>query len=279
MDTDDGLVVLDDAPLEGMASVVERLGDADDDAASAALEQYVDQQEVGRAGDRGIMRNLLDQFRGMQLVADLGTHQTKLEWLAFHVPPGGTGQLQLEVAGTQHAAVQLKVMGLGGGSGRKFSFGAERDLGQRDQCFALGAWIDVRLRKFRGRDADASEDLRVDVEAVINSYVEPLQPCALCFTDAARRPLRAHPAGVGWDLSSDDKGVTERLTVEFSRETELEVTLAIPGLPLAGLVPGVAMNREVRSKCEAVYTFPGRANFVGYELIGRRKDFPFWGRS
>src|SRR6266566_753893 len=117
MDQDAGLVILEDAPLEGMASVVERLGDEDDEAASLALEQHLDQQEVGRAGDRGIMRNLLDQFRGMTQVADLGTHPTKLEWLAFHVPPGGTGQLQLEVTGTQHAAVQLKVMGLGGGSG------------------------------------------------------------------------------------------------------------------------------------------------------------------
>ncbi len=279
MDQDAGLVILEDAPLEGMASVVERLGDEDDEAASLALEQHLDQQEVGRAGDRGIMRNLLDQFRGMTQVADLGTHPTKLEWLAFHVPPGGTGQLQLEVTGTQHAAVQLKVMGLGGGSGRKFTFGAERDLGTRDQCFALGAWIDVRLRKFRGRDDDAPEELRVDVEAVTNSYIELLRPCALCFTDAARRPPRAHPTGTGWDLTSDDKGVTERLTVEFTREMEMGVTLEIPGLPLGGLVPGVAMNREVRSRCEALYTFPGRANFVGYELIGRRKDFPFWGRS
>src|SRR6266567_525906 len=176
MDQDAGLVILEDAPLEGMASVVERLGDEDDEAASLALEQHLDQQEVGRAGDRGIMRNLLDQFRGMTQVADLGTHPTKLEWLAFHVPPGGTGQLQLEVTGTQHAAVQLKVMGLGGGSGRKFTFGAERDLGTRDQCFALGAWIDVRLRKFRGRDDDAPEELRVDVEAVTNSYIELLRP-------------------------------------------------------------------------------------------------------
>src|SRR6266567_2258694 len=89
MDQDAGLVILEDAPLEGMASVVERLGDEDDEAASLALEQHLDQQEVGRAGDRGIMRNLLDQFRGMTQVADLGTHPTKLEWLAFHVPPGG----------------------------------------------------------------------------------------------------------------------------------------------------------------------------------------------
>jgi len=279
MDREGGFVILDDAPLEGMAAAVERLADQDDEAAAAALERQLDEQEVGKAGDRGILRNLLEQFRGVQLVDDLGTHSTKLEWLAFHVPPGGTGQLQLEVAGTQHAAVQLKVMGLGGGSGRKFTFGAERDLGTRDRCFALGAWIDVRLRTFRGRGADAPEDLRVDVEAVTNSYLEPLQPCALCFTDAARRPPRAHPAGIGWDLTSDDKGVTERVTVEFTREAELEVTLQIPGLSLGGLVPGVAMNREVRSRCEASYTFPGRANFVGYELIGRRKDFPFWGRS
>jgi hypothetical protein len=278
-DQDGGLVILEDAPLEGTASVVERLGDEDDEAASLALDQHLDQQEVGKAGDRGMVRNLLDKFRRMREVADLGTHPTKLEWLAFHVPPGGTGQLQFEVAGTQHAAVQLKVMGLGGGSGRKVTFGAERDLGVRDQCFALGAWIDVRLRTFRGRDDDAPEELRVDVEAVTNSYVEPLQPCALCFSAAARRPLRARPTGTGWDLTSDDKGVTERLTVEFTREAEMEVTLAFPGVSLGGLVPGIAMNREVRSRCEALYMFPGRANFVGYELVGRRKDFPFWGRS
>lgn len=275
---DGGLVILEDAPLEGMASVVERLGDEDDEAASLALDQHLDQQEVGRAGDRGIVRNLLDKFRGMKEVSDLGTHPTKLEWLAFHVPPGGTGQLQLEVAETQHAAVQLKVMGLGGGSGRNVTFGAERDLGTRDQCFALGAWIEVRLRTFCGRDGDAPE-LRVDVEAVTNSYVEPLQPCALCFIDAARRPLRARPTGTGWDLTSDDKGVTERLTVEFTREAEMEVVLEIPGVSLGGLVPGIAMSREIRSRCDALYTFPGRGNFVGYELVGRRKDFPFWGRS
>ena len=225
------------------------------------------------------MRNLLDQFRGMQLVADLGTHQTKLEWLAFHVPPGGTGQLQLEVAGTQHAAVQLKVMGLGGGSGRKFTFGAERDLGQRDQCFALGAGSTFGC----GRSVAVTPTRRTTSASTSKRSSTPMSsPCSPASSASpmrARRPPRAHPAGVGWDLSSDDKGVTERLTVEFSRETELEVTLEIPGLPLAGLVPGVAMNREVRSKCEAVYTFPGRANFVGYELIGRRKDFPFWGRS
>lgn len=279
MDRDSGFVVLEDTALEGTAAVVERLEQEDEDTASAELQRYLDRQEVGRAGDRGILQDLLDQFRGVRQVADLGTHPTRLEWLAFHVPPGGSGHLTLEVVGTQRAAVELKVMGLGGGSGRTFTLGAERDLGSRDRCFALGAWIDVRLRTFRGRGADAVEELRVDVEGVTNCYLEPLLPCPLCFTDPARRPLRARPTGLGWDLASDDTGVTERLSVEFTRESELEVTLEIPGVPLAGLVPGVAMSREVRSRCEAEYVFPGGANYVAYELVGRRKDFPFWGRT
>jgi hypothetical protein len=279
MDEDAGLVVLEDAPVEGTAALVERLGDDEGEAARRELEQHLKEQDVGRPGDRGVVQDLRDLFRGMKQTADLGTHATKLEWMAFHVPQGGTGQLLLAHTSTQETAVTLKVMGLGGGAGRKMSFGAERDLGAREQCFTLGTWIDVRLRAFRGRSGDASEELRVDVEGMRNSYVEPLQPCALCFTDAERRPARAQATGIGWDLSSDDDGVTERMTFEFTADAELEVTLSIPGVSLGGLVPGVAMRREVQNRCEAEYTFPGRANFVGYELVGRRKDFPFWGRS
>jgi len=280
MDQQSGLEILTDEPLEGTASIVERLGGEDDETASVALALNLAQQEVGRPGDRGMLQNLVERFQGKKEVADFGTHPTKLEYLAFHVPPGGTGQLQLEFTETQHAAVQLKVLGLGGGSGRQFTLGTAHDLGAREECFALGAWIDVRLRTFRGRDEDAPEEVRVDVEAVTNSYLEPFRPCALCFTEAGRRPARAHPmGGVGWDLTADDKGTSDSLTLEFTAETEMEVTLDLPGLLPAGLVPGVAMKREVRSRCQAEYTFPGRANFVGYELIGKRRDFPFWGRS
>jgi hypothetical protein len=274
-----GLEILDDEPLDGAATIVDRLVSEQDKATSAAPQRHPS-QEVGGAGDRGPVQDLLKRFRGIKEVADFGTHSTKLEYLAFHVPPGGTGQLQLEFTETQRAAVQLKVMGLGGGSGRQFTLGTAHDLGTRDECFALGAWIEVRLRTFRGRNDAAPEELRVDVEAVTNSYLEPFQPCKLCFTNAGRLPARAHPmGGVGWDLTADDKGTSDSLTLEFTAETEMEVTLDLPGLLPAGLVPGVAMKREVRSRCSAKYTFPGRANFVGYELIGKRRDFPFWGRS
>jgi hypothetical protein len=271
------LPVVADTPLEGAASIAAAV-ETDD---PAEFQRRLAANDLRISSARGKLLDdamrLLARLRGRREIADLGIHPARLDWLGFHVPPGGSGTLTLKESAEGKSSVQLKFMGFGGGSRRSITLSAERDFGAREQCFYLGVALDVRLRTFAEGGGEA-DTLQVDIEQMTGSYLRAEPVCPLCFHSAARKPARAKRMGRGWDLTADDRGVTETIKYDLSEAFELEIGLEIPLLD-APLKPAVEMSRTVKSTCSASYKFPGGARFDAYQLIGNRLDLPFWGKG
>lgn len=277
------LGVVEQEELLGAADIVSELEVEQDEEAIGELQARIREQGVGLPGARASLfedvRRILNRLRGRELVEDLGVHNVRVEWLSFHVPPGGTAGLKFERSAEHSSGVKLKFIGLGFGSGRSVSITAEHDFGDRNHCFNIGSTLAVRLRTYANDGGDEADLLQVDVENMVGFFLNSLAACPLCFTDPERGPRRAQSTGREWDLSNDAQGLTETQTFEFGEERELEVGLEIPvvtGLPAFN--PAVAMSRSMTNRCIAKYQFPGKARFTAYQLVGKGQDFPFWGR-
>ena len=84
--------------IQGAAEFVEQHGDADNDGVAAALAEHVDAAGLDRPSARGnvleVYRAIVQRIRGRHLVKDLGEHEFSIDWLSFHIPQGGKGQLE-----------------------------------------------------------------------------------------------------------------------------------------------------------------------------------------
>ncbi|GGN85219.1 hypothetical protein GCM10010112_65420 [Actinoplanes lobatus] len=271
------LPILEDAYLAGPAATLAEMDGADDVVVAAAIEERMTGYGLAVPGARGPggLQRLLDRLRGRVLRADLGVHPAEVPWLRFHVPPGGSAQLVLERQVERKGGVTLKFMGLGSGSGRSVTLGAEQDFGDRADCFTLGAKLDVRLRVYAD---DGRDSVQVDVERVVGTSLASRVPCGFCFRAPEPGP-QPRKLDREWDLEDDPHGLTETLTHETLNASDLEIGLEIPGVDLGGLTPGLTCSRSVTSTCTATYRFPGNACFRAYTEILPGLDLPFWGRS
>lgn len=276
------LPIEEDTELEGIASLAGSIASEDEIEASEDFERLLAENGMrasrSRAGLLDEARRLLRRFRSRRLVADLGSHEVKLDWLGFHVPQGGKGRLVLGSSAEDKALLKLTFMGFGGGARRRVSVSAKRDFGERTSCFYLGSTVPVRILSFAEDGAEEANALQVDVGEPSGNYLRAEEACPLCFGAGHKKPVRAKPTGQGWDLSEDEKGMSETLSYELSRVWQFEVGLEIPllGSPLK---PAIEMSRSFTSSCVASYEFPPGSRFTSYELIGSRLNLPFWGTS
>jgi hypothetical protein len=277
-----GLIILHDDVLTGPAAIVDELAQTEEEQIALELQNRLRKQGVALPGARGLwdeFRRIVAKLRGRQLVSDLGVHEVRVDWMGFHVPPGGSASLKFETTASQEEGVQLKFMGLGFGSGRSISLASEQDFGDRERCFYLGVKLAVHLQTYAEDDGEDADSLQVDVVNVLGSYLRAPESCSLCFASPDHAPRRAQRTGREWDLTEDTRGLTETETFEFGEESELEVGLNIPIAGLDKFTPAVALSRKVSSRCVASYEFSGQACFTAYQLVGARKDFPFWGKT
>jgi hypothetical protein len=277
---DQELCILDDDPLPGPAAVLDACAGTDDADAAFALQDYMREAGVAVSGARfglGDIRRLVRRIRDRSLVRDLGAYPTNVEWLGFHVPPGGSASLALSQETARAGSVKLKVMGLGFGSGRSIKLGSAQNFGVRDRCFTLGVKLQIRLRTYT--EHSGREDLlQVDVEQVLGSFLATPAACTWCFKAPAPGAVPRERERE-WDLTDDPTGLTETVTYELGESADVEIGLNLPGAGLGSLTPSVAVNRSFTSSCVAMYTFPGKARFTSYRQIPRALDLPFWGRS
>ena len=272
------LPTLEDTALDGAAAIAEAVQEDDADAFEQRLRAADLPASSTRADFLDDALRLFARLRGRRLVADLGVFPVEVNWLGFHVPPGGSGQLKLAATQQGKSSVQLKLMGLGGGTRRNISFAAEHDFGARKECFYLGQKLEVRVRTFAEGGAKEANALQVDIENTLDRYLRRLPACPLCFDSPAGKPPLAKATGQGWDLTGDMQGITETIKYELEEALELEVGLEIPLLQ-STLKPAAEMSRVIKSVCSASYDFPGGAQFSSYQLVGKRVDLPFWGKS
>ncbi len=269
--------IINEARLVGPAAILDEMSGADDAAVAAAIEKRMNEYGIAVPGElaSASLRRLVDRLRGRRLLEDFGVHQAQVEWLRFHVPPGGTARLTLERKAERTGGVTLKFMGLGFGSGRSVALGAEHDFGDRTDCFSLGALVDVHLRTYT--ESDGRIAVQVDVEGVAGISLASRMPCGLCFQPPEAGPVPRKQEHE-WDLDDDPHGLTAKVTYETTDISDVEISPKIPEVELGGLIPGLSMNRSIMSSCVATYTFPGHACFRSYHEVPRRLDLPFWGR-
>lgn len=269
--------ILEETYLAGPAAILDEMGAEDDAAVAAVIEKRLSEHGLAEPGARSSasLQRLVDRLRGRRLREDLGVHRAEVEWLRFHVPPGGTAHLTLERKVARTGGVTLKFMGLGFGSGCSVALGAEQDFGDREDCFSLGALVDVHLRTYT--ESNGQDAVQVDVEKVVGTSIASWVPCGLCFRAPDQGPAPRQQEHE-WDLADDAHGMIEKLTHETTDTSDVEIGLDIPGVDLGTLIPGLSMSRSIMSSCAATYTFPGHACFRSYHQVPPSLDLPFWGR-
>jgi hypothetical protein len=270
--------VVDEHVLVGPAASLRDLPKAED-AAVEELSRRLADQAVAVPGDRSALNyalGLLRRLRQREMVRDLGEHEARIDWLDFHVPPGGKGRLVLGRTATGEGGIDLKLMGLGFGSGIEMKTAAERDFGEREQCFSMGSLLRIHLREFAEQGGRSS--VQVDVVKRIGNYIESHKLCPRCFAAAAAGP-QPRRLDETWDLSGDPEGLTEKRSYDLTHSSEVEVGLDLPVLATAKLNAGIAISRSVQSTCEATYVLRGGARFSAWQDLVPGLGLPFWGRE
>ena len=92
------LPIEQDSELYGLASLAESITSDDEIEAGEEFRRVLEENGMRAEGSRGLLdqtMRLLRRFRSRKLIADLGTHEVKLDWLGFHVPQRRKGQLLL----------------------------------------------------------------------------------------------------------------------------------------------------------------------------------------
>jgi hypothetical protein len=272
--------IVEERRLAGPAATLEGLPeDQDPEASAEELARILADQDAAVPGDRSpisYLVGLVGRLRSRKLVRDLGVHESRVGWLEFHVPPGGSAKLVLGRTETGGGGIDLKLMGLGFGSGLEMKTAEERDFGERTRCFTLGSLLRVHLREFA--EGTGQSTIQVDVVDRVGNYVEAHDVCPLCFTAPHPGP-QPRLTDDTWDLAGDPHGLTTTRRYDLSTNSEVEVGLDVPLPLLTNLTAALAVSRSVKSTCEATYVLQGGHVFSAYSELEPGLGLPFWGRD
>jgi hypothetical protein len=245
------------------------------------LAAYADARGLTPEGARsggGFFAWIADRLGRRVLVDDLGVHPVELDWLALHVPPGGTAAFELETTSRSASGVSLRILGLGYGSGREIELAFSRAFDGRPSCTRLTQVTDVRVRRYEIRGALGEIEMVTDVERLREQRVLPWPDCPHCGRRASDlSPIYYEVAPSGIDLRLDDVGASESETREIHSETKSDIKLpiSIPGLSTA-LEAGVSMGVSASLRCSVTWHFPGRSFYRPYWDAEQVDLLPFW---
>jgi len=268
--------LLEDEPVAGLAERFAQLDELPADAAAEALHAHAVAEGLPLPGARGPLDSftwIADRLRSRKLVADHGIHPVDLEWLAFHVPPGGSGSLTLSEGAGSEAGLRLKVLGSGFGSGRVVRVDVKREYGVRDRCMRIVHTLEAHVRTYQAAEEDL--DVVVDIIGVGGAAVVPWEACPLCGVQAASlNPVKFERRGEATNLAVDDVGVKETHSVSLVVDDEYNVGLA---LQLAGVAvnASVTVRRTQDVASEVVYEFAPGTHVVPF-VRSRDVALPFW---
>jgi hypothetical protein len=202
----------------------------------------------------------------------------ELDWLALHVPPGGTADFELETTSGSTSGVSLRILGLGYGSGREIELAFSRTFDGRPSCTRLTQVADVRVRRYELRGGVEEMEVVTDVERFREQRVLPWADCPYCGRPASDlSPVYYEVASKGIDLRLDDVGASEAETREIRSETKFDIQfpVSIPGLSSA-LEAGVSMGVSASLRCSVTWHFPGRTFYRPYWHAEQLDLLPFW---
>lgn len=275
------LEIVEEMKLKGPAATFEELHNQTDQEIAKELSSQFERQGIAVPGARNYsdmisyLRGLVSRLRGRKLIQDLGIHESRIKWLECHIPPGGEAHLKLEQGQKSEKGVNLKLMGLGFGSGLEFKLTTEYDFGKRSRCFHIGNIVDVQMKEYQEKGGQRT--IQVDVLRSIGTYLDDKFKCNKCFSSPEEGPLLRKLDRV-WDLSGSLNGLTETITYDLSKDIEIELGLHNPILNKSGISAGIAVKRSIGSKCEATYIFSGNARYSAFSDIMSDLGLSYWGK-
>ena len=272
-------------PVIGLARSYDRLvaESVPEDKILRSLRDEVSRQDLPIPGARSggdVFSWLVNWFKSRELVDDLGSHPGQVEWLALHVPPGGSAEFSIENKQVAASGCTLKIVGLGGGSGKKVSFSTKYKSPARKHCARFIQHFDLHARLFQVKNGSKTTyEVVADVTEIRQQEVLPWKDCPYCGVAAAaidRFQYEIDPQGV--DLRKDDVGQirSESVDLENNRSFELGVPIQVPliGKPLDA---GISVKRDESWRCEVAWTFPPGKFTVAYRESEGLDDLPYWG--
>jgi len=249
----------------------------------SALREEVAAQGLPVPGGRSagsVFSWLANWFKSRELIDDLGSHRAQVEWLTLHVPPGGTAEFSIENQQTAENGCTLKIVGIGGGAGKKFSFSSSYQSPARKNCarFIQHFDFDARLYKVNS-NGNVGYQVVADVTGMRHQEVVPWKDCPYCGIAADAIDLFQYEIDPqGFDLRQDDVGQirSESVDLETSKSLELSVPIEVPiiGKPLDA---GISVNRVESWHCEVSWMFPPGKFTVPYRGAEALADLPYWG--
>lgn len=278
----EGVTILSDEPLQGTAAFIEERRGVDDEALAEQLRAHAVSGGLALPGARGggpleAFQRIVRRIRGRTEGEDLGEHELSIDWLTFHVPQGGKGKLKLKQSEEAYFGVQISLLGLGFGSGRRITLSVDQDFKERICCLRLSELVRARVRTFSTDGSGTPTQCQVDVVEILAHQTTALEPCAECLGSGDSMITQAGPA---FDSTRDPIGLIQddEILLEDDSEVELGLPLSIPGLAV-DLTPSIAVKRSVHLRCTLHYEFPGGYRFTPYVRSNSWKDLPFWRRD
>lgn len=276
----EGIQVLSNELIQGPAAFVEERQGSDEDVLAQELRAYVLDNGIAVPGARGpidAFRRIVRRIRGRTITEDLGEHELSINWLTFHVPMGGKGKLHLANSEESELGIQLGLLGLGFGSGRRVTLSINQDFRERNHCLRLSQLVRARVLRHTTDNYRDPAQIQVDVLELLAHQAATLEQCTDCLSAAVDVSM-LEQAGPTIDLTLDPVGRTqeEEFLLEDNSEIEIGLPLSLPGLEIS---PSVAVNRSVHLRCTILYEFPGGHRFTPYRKLDNWEDLPLWRRD
>jgi hypothetical protein len=275
----EGSVIVEDVAVPGYAEVFDGLRTEDPVEVAGSLRDYGVREHLPLPGGRGVVEvfvDLVNRLRGRKLEADLGEHDVDVEWLGFHVPPGGRGTLVLSNAGEQRVGLTLQVMGSGWGSGRAIKLSVEEDYGERADCMRL--LLQVSLHATRYSMPDGRSEIATTVLRARRVRVVSVPGCPSCGQPAAEfNPVDYEiDEQLGIDLTADRAGAKRSRTFELAEEDEFDLGFTLPFGSVGSGKLGLTARRAFSATCATTFEFPAGRSFTPFRDVSGRLQLPVW---
>lgn len=269
-----GLVVSSARNIPGLAETFDREPEASRERRVALLVEAAAEQGVGvPTSTRGLpdtWQRVVDVLLRRKVREVTGPFDVPTNWLSFHVPPAGKGQLRLSDKAGSAYGFKLKAVGSGWGSGQDLTISVNRDFQERVRCFQVTLALSTRVTLYEG-----DVPPRADVLGLSGMAVEEWLNCPDCSGLRESEGAMVAPSGEWIDLRGDNTGYIEETEVEIVDKGDL--SLALP-FQLPGMDVHIAIDCSRRSQltCSARYEFPGGRRYQPCILHGEPPELPFW---
>lgn len=268
-----GLTITSDETIPGLSDALERHPGASASRRIELLQSAASEQTIGAPADRGgpMWQAVVDVILRRRITQVLPPVEVPTDWIRFHVPPAGRGQLKLARAEAAEYGLKFKAVGCGWGSGKSTTLTVTRDFQQRTRCLRVALALQVRVTLY----ADGIPP-RADVIGVGGLSVEELEVCPDCSGSSERSLSKMPvPAGEWIDLRKDPVGQAIQRTVELADPKDVSATIPFK-LAAVGVEIGIDWSRRTQLTCDTQYFFPGNRRYRPMRSLNEPPDLPYW---